>query len=119
MQFCQCDGGVKGWEERQEPCTRFLWQLPPGTFWLVIMGYAPPQKKKKKILHPPNAHMNTVSTVKEGKSVGEGGRCKAWGRENEAEMDGNKVALCLGQRRKGQRKGKKSQNKGVLSQMQL
>lgn len=79
---------------------------------------SPPQKKKK-ILHPPNAHMNTVSTVKEGKSVGEGGRCKAWGRENEAEMDGNKVALCLGQRRKGQRKGKKSQNKGVLSQMQL
>lgn len=82
-------------------------------------GICPPPKKKKKILHPPNAHMNTVSTVKEGKSVGEGGRCKAWGRENEAEMDGNKVALCLGQRRKGQRKGKKSQNKGVLSQMQL
>lgn len=85
-----CVAGVGG--ASKKTCTRFLWQLPLVSFWLVIMGcYTPPHpqpspsflKPSTPTHHPhppfPNAHMSAVSADEE-----------VWGRGEKMQTEGER-----------------------------
>lgn len=74
MQFCKSGGGGRGVKSRargfydncpQYPSDWWLWDVPPSSL--------SPHHHHHPSSSSPNAHMNTVSIVKERSSVGEGG----------------------------------------------